>query len=412
MAKLQLFLLLCSTIIAFSFAKGEPILNDNNIMSMLLSWLNYIDVVKRQAPGPPGPPGPPGDTGPQGPAGPSGETGATGPQGQRGERGISGSPGNDGRDGDRGVKGDPGDSIIGPQGAKGMPGPPGVVTTPEGMVVVGPKGDPGSPGPIGPPGPPGTPPPTGPPPPPPPQPPPPPPGPPGPPGAPGAQGAPGATGLPGLPGESGPRGPPGAQGPAGGIYIIDGDNCTSFAGVTYVRWGRTTCPSTAGTELVYSGRAAGSPYSSRLREAGGTSDYLCLPDQPEYSDYQPGAQRFSTLHGAEYEAFTDAPLAELRNHNVPCAVCHASLRQAVLMIPARMSCPATWNLEYSGYLMSGFGGAGRRAAECVDKEPEAVAGEMSNTNGALFYHMEVACNGIDCPPYDSQKELTCAVCTK
>ena len=409
MAKLQLFLLFCSTIIAFSFAKGEP------IMSMLLSWLNYIDVVKRQAPGPPGPPG---DTGPQGPRGAPGETGATGPQGATGARGV---PGNDGpvgepgATGDRGVKGDPGDSIVGPQGAKGMPGPPGppgVVTTPEGMVVVGPKGDPGPSGPVGPPGVPGTPPPTGPP------APPAPPGPEGPPGAPGGegpQGSPGQPGSDGSPGDTGPRGSPGspgAQGPAGEIYIIDGDNCTSFAGVTYVRWGRTTCPSTAGTELVYSGRAAGSPYSSQLRGAGGTSDYLCLPDQPEYSDYQPGAQHFSTLHGAEYEAFTDAPLAELRNHNVPCAVCHASLRQAVLMIPARMSCPATWNLEYSGYLMSGFGGAGRRAAECVDKEPEAVAGEMSNTNGALFYHMEVACNGIDCPPYDSQKELTCAVCTK
>ena len=29
-----------------------------------------------------------------------------------------------------------------------------------------------------------------------------------------------------------------------------------------------------------------------------------------------------------------------------------------------------------------------------------------------FYHVEANCNGMLCPPYDPQKELTCAVCTK
>ena len=82
------------------------------------------------------------------------------------------------------------------------------------------------------------------------------------------------------------------------------------------------------------------------------------------------------------------------------------------MIPARMSCPSTWNLEYSGFLMTGYGHAGRRSAVCMDKEPERVAGGLGNTNGALFYHIEVACNGINCPPYDPERELTCVVCTK
>ena len=82
------------------------------------------------------------------------------------------------------------------------------------------------------------------------------------------------------------------------------------------------------------------------------------------------------------------------------------------MIPARRSCPSTWNLEYSGFLMTGYGHAGRRSAVCMDEEPERVAGGLANTNGALFYHIEVACNGINCPPYDPERELTCAVCTK
>ena len=82
------------------------------------------------------------------------------------------------------------------------------------------------------------------------------------------------------------------------------------------------------------------------------------------------------------------------------------------MIPARVSCPASWTLEYSGYLMTANLNHRRVSAECMDKDAEAVPGQDANTNGALFYFTEAVCNGINCPPYDPAKELTCAVCTK
>ncbi len=31
--------------------------------------------------------------------------------------------------------------------------------------------------------------------------------------------------------------------------------------------------------------------------------------------------------------------------------------------------------------------------------------------GALFFHVEAECGGMQCPPYDPEKELTCVVCT-
>ena len=55
---------------------------------------------------------------------------------------------------------------------------------------------------------------------------------------------------------------------------------------------------------------------------------------------------------------------------------------------------------------------GRRVTVCVDKDSESIPGSAANTNGALLYHMEATCNGIPCPTYDPQKELTCAICTK
>jgi len=157
----------------------------------------------------------------------------------------------------------------------------------------------------------------------------------------GRDGRDGRDGLPGVQGpagEKGEPGPTGAQGPPG----------PRSGGATYIRWGRTTCPDTEGTELVYAGRAAGTGHNTQ----GGTSDYLCLPDEPQYLNYAPGVQNFSPLQGAEYQVGQNQPLRALHDHNVPCAVCHSSTRESVLMIPARLSCPNTWTLEYSGYIMS------------------------------------------------------------
>ena len=214
----------------------------------------------------------------------------------------------------------------------------------------------------------------------------------------GRDGEPGPQGLQGRDGKVGPKGDMGEQGPPG----------PSSGGVTYVRWGRTTCPNTTGTELVYAGRAAGTHY----RHSGGTNDHLCLPNEPQYLAYKPGVQGDSPIHGAEYETWDNRPLHHVNDHNVPCVVCK-TVRECVLMIPARISCPNTWTLEYSGYLMAEYRDhAGKTSAECVDKDPETVPGEVASTNGVLFYHTEATCNGLQCPPYVAEKELTCAVCTK
>jgi hypothetical protein len=64
----------------------------------------------------------------------------------------------------------------------------------------------------------------------------------------------------------------------------------------------------------------------------------------------------------------------------------------------------------------GLSGFQRTKFICVDGEAELVPGTAGNSDGALLYHTRTAgcSNGIDlpCPPYDSEKELTCVVCSK
>ena len=266
---------------------------------------------------------------------------------------LRGRDGRDGRDGEKGEKGD----THGHKGDQGQLGPPGL------------KGARGIPGPQGPAGI------------------------SGPQGAVGDKGERGHPGLPGPQGEQGPQGPP-----TGG-------------GATYIRWGRTTCPSGHNTTLVYSGRAGG----THNQHKGGAANYLCMPDDPDHLQYNSGTQGFSYIAGVEYWYGSGFPsLSAVNNHNVPCALCYVSTRSVAVMIPAKTHCPTNWTLEYTGYLMSEhYNHNSPTMYECIDKNPESVPGLNAGSDPrAYFIPVEPYCNGLSCPPYDARKELTCALCTR
>ena len=220
-------------------------------------------------------------------------------------------------------------------------------------------------------------------------------------GPPGPAGTPGRDGISGKDGIKGEKGEPGLQGPPG----------PRNGGVVFTRWGCTTCPRTNDTELLYKGKAAGSSHD----QPGGGANYICLPDEPEFLPYIPGASQYqSYIYGTEYEAYDNSgPLKHLQDRNVPCVVCYVSTRISYLMIPAKITCPKTWTTEYQGYLMAERFNHKRNAVyECVDKDSEPIPGSAPSTNGAMFLHVQAQCNGLLCPPYDSEKELACVVCTK
>ena len=225
----------------------------------------------------------------------------------------------------------------------------------------------------------------------------------------GRDGLPGLVGRDGQDGEQGKKGEEGEKGDPGVQGLPGPQGEAGRSGVVYTRWGRTTCPNVQGTELVYSGRAGGSHYSHK----GGASNYLCMPDNPQYSTFKTGVGGFSYIYGVEYKLENGLPIPYNRNnHNVPCAVCYVQERGTLLMIPARKDCPNLWTKEYDGALMSERVSYHRTMFECVDQEAESVPGSAVSTSPAQFYPVEASCTGMACPPYDAQKELLCVVCTK
>ena len=180
-------------------------------------------------------------------------------------------------------------------------------------------------------------------------------------------------------------------------------------GAVYTRWGRTTCPTGQGTQLLYSGRAGGTPRGHK----GGAVNFLCLPNNPDHLQYQSGVQETANIGGVQHWYGAIASLSSLNYHNIPCAVCYVATRSVAVMTPAKTQCPTHWTLEYIGYLMTERVGAGGRTTyECVDKDPESVPGLNADSRPATYFNpVEPYCNGLSCAPYDDEKELTCVVCT-
>ena len=220
----------------------------------------------------------------------------------------------------------------------------------------------------------------------------------------GRQGPVGPSAPRGEIGEKGERGYPGLAGPQG---PPQGGQGVPKGGVVYVRWGRSVCPTGQGTEQVYNGTAGGSYWNQK----GGAVNIVCMPNNPEHGAYGSGVQGDSHMGGAAINIRSSQPMYNIVGQNLFCAVCLVKTRNTVLTIPGRVSCPANWTLEYSGYLVAGLYVEHRNMFECVDSNPETGGKGGGFNNKVAFYLVEPICDRLGCPPYSAEKELTCAVCS-
>ena len=181
--------------------------------------------------------------------------------------------------------------------------------------------------------------------------------------------------------------------------------------MSYTRWGRTTCPTTQGTQLLYEGAVAGSSWSE-----AGSAEYLCLHNQPQFRQTAAGLQsNRARLYGTEYMALISPPaFSSMLYHDAPCAVCYTPSRSTKITTPGRYDCPSSWTKEYDGYLMTSRCDNHHKTKVpiCVDLNAESVADSAVQDAGSLLYFIETTCIGIKCPPYSDGAEITCAVCTK
>ena len=138
-------------------------------------------------------------------------------------------------------------------------------------------------------------------------------------------------------------------------------------------------------------------------------------DDVEYHDEATTANlNIATVHAAEYRMQGGQALDHLLDYTVLCVVCAVSARSAQVMIPGRLTCPGTWTVEYTGWLVADRSDVYKAMFICLDKTPDATIRTPTSLQGARMHHVEDACSstGLPCPPFDATKELACVVCTK
>jgi len=191
------------------------------------------------------------------------------------------------------------------------------------------------------------------------------------------------------------------------------------SGVTYTRWGRTTCP--IGATAVYKGWSSGGSWN----EAGSGVNYLCAPEKPQWGVTVDGLDPWTGfLYGVKYRLLDvygkDGALFSFANNygqNInavlaPCVVCYQPVRTDVLMLPAQVNCSSIgWNTEYTGYIVSADRNQAKSMYVCLDAAPEVVPGGLGDVNEQMFCPVQVQCGSLNCPPYTDSAEVACAVCT-
>jgi len=174
--------------------------------------------------------------------------------------------------------------------------------------------------------------------------------------------------------------------------------------------------------LLFKGYAAG----PRHDQCGSGSNYLCLPEDPQWKNYLAEIQGHDAagyIAGVEYELHNSGIYRnnvfsqrnnggnQLIDNPAPCAVCYVGGRSTVFMVPARTQCPDGWTTEYAGYLVSERRTHCRTSYVCWDEAPEVGLGPTNQQN-ALIYPIEVLCGTLPCSVYFTGRELTCIVCSK
>ena len=63
---------------------------------------------------------------------------------------------------------------------------------------------------------------------------------------------------------------------------------------------------------------------------------------------------YALLNSAECQVASGQALYDFHDQNSSCAVCEVTSRSKQIMIPGRYTCPDTWTVEYSGWLMTEY----------------------------------------------------------
>ena len=162
-----------------------------------------------------------------------------------------------------------------------------------------------------------------------------------------------------------------------------------------------------------------SPHNRKRRTGGGTK-YVCLPSiNVTYHnvDYRSTtSSKTSYIDGVKYSSrdlFKTRSSLSLYGRAV-CTACQHIGKSTTLMVPGNTTCPKTWTMEYTGFLMADS----RKKTDfiCVDESAEGDGGSLTGVRDIAILDFVTAkwprCFGNTCGIYnDNDNALRCVVCS-
>ncbi|KAJ8311703.1 hypothetical protein KUTeg_011058 [Tegillarca granosa] len=139
------------------------------------------------------------------------------------------------------------------------------------------------------------------------------------------------------------------------------------------------------------GRQLGGTYHG---DKAGPSNFQCLPEDPDYREYQSG-DHGTLIYGGEYQLQSYYKKELLNkgyyNFDVVCSVCQCRKNTATIMIPGKSKCYDGWHIEYRGYLMAGHSSHAASHFICVDSHPDVIPGTIKNDDQSVIYAVQSRC---------------------
>ena len=189
-------------------------------------------------------------------------------------------------------------------------------------------------------------------------------------------------------------------------------------GSSYTEWGVNAC-SNQMVQTVFSGVATAALYT----EDGGPSDVVCQPNDPAREDTQnnnrnnqDGGYLYLLNYASNIQDYGVKLAREVSNRIIPCAQCFVP-DAVVFDNHGSAECPEGYDVEYHGFMFTGFIQHRQNKGICVNNVAEPHQADMEVNVGQRSWVYPIEIEGSThwgSLPYGSNRglEVTCSVCSR
>ncbi|GFT54797.1 uncharacterized protein NPIL_278641 [Nephila pilipes] len=190
--------------------------------------------------------------------------------------------------------------------------------------------------------------------------------------------------------------------------VLDGTESfeTDFGGSHYTYWGADSCPGSA--KLVFNGTM-----SATDRDSIGSSEYTCLPSSRQYPTQTANDEDIEDYPQVQPVAFVSRKKDVAQKEKlVKCCNCRVPGKSTTTVLVGTTDCPAGWDVQYPGTLVSTDFEQVRGELICLDTSKSFESPSTNTDTMTILTEVSPKCGSYPCSNGVSETTaLPCVVCS-